>query len=148
MKVIDNIKSLTYREWIIAIALGAAVGLVSGCSRYFLKVDTPTPLVDLGYPAKTTLAETGMYQDEFARWYNSQQDTWNAREDAGEQKALFIDGIVGSVVSPENLASWGFNPYGGAGAAFISLATMLAGRKGKEASYNAGLEKGKELANG
>jgi len=150
--MIKDIKGLTYRQWISALALGSAVGLISGCTRQWVMVDTPEPLVGLGIPEETSLAETEMYQDEFNRWYTSQIENWDAREAVAEEKAMFIDGLVGAIVNPENLASWGFNPYGGAGATFISLATMLAGnrsyRKGKEASYNAGLAKGKELAAG
>lgn len=150
--MIEDIKTITPRQLVGALALGAAVGLVSGCTRHWIDVDTPQQAVDLGFPETVKLAEVEMYQDEFTRWAGNLIETWDARENVAEEKALFIDGVVGAVVNPENLASWGFNPYGGAGATFISLATMLMGnrrqRKEKEDSYNAGLTKGKELANG
>lgn len=150
--MIQNLKSLSLMQWIAVLAVGSAVGVVSGCARNFIKVDTPGTLIDQGFPAKIPLAEVDSYQEEYNRVATNTLLTWEARQDVAEEKAMFIDGVVGAVINPENLAAFGFNPLGGAGASFITLVTMLTGagktRREKEKSYNAGLEKGKELANG
>lgn len=149
MQLIDDIKELRWKDWLAVIAIGGGVGLISGCVDRFLHVDTPQGAVDVGFPERVSLAETGMYQDEFARWSGNVLETWDAREDAKQDTADMISGVAGAILTPEGLAGFGFNPYGGAGASILLLGNMLLGqrrlRREKEASYNAGLAKKDEL---
>jgi len=149
---LEDVKSLSFKQIAAVVATGSVVGLISGCSQFWVKHDVPQGAVTVGFPEKVSVAESPMYRDEFDRWQLGVKDTWDARFDAASSKVDIINGVAGALVQPENLAALGFNPYGGAGASFILLVNMVLGqrklRTEKEDSYNAGLVKGQEVTDG
>jgi hypothetical protein len=130
----------------IAVVVGLVVAGIQGCQLAdIIKVKTPVPIQQSdGLPAKLPLSQA---RGEYLSWRAETQRSdaeWRESIDGGEEFVGLLEG-VGMTALQE------FSPLAGPAA----LPALLLGgyffgnsnkRKNKEASYNAGLEKGKSLA--
>jgi hypothetical protein len=149
---------MNYWNWAIIVSLFLLGTSVTGCIRDIIKVDTPPAAVEEGYPASIPLSEVGISIEAYTMEKQQIILTWQKSAEVAEEKAAYWSSMLGAVISPEGLTALGLNPAGGAAASllyFFGLMTRKPGdaspqivAKEKESSYNAGLDKGKEIKNG
>jgi len=148
--------NMTIWNWVIIITLFIAGTFSTGCLRSFIKVDTPQNVVETyAFPEKIPLDEVDIAIESYVATVTNNINVWNANKQLSDSKAAFWTDFIAQLTTPETLLQMGINPAGGSAASllyFLGLITRKPGdvspteyRKGKEKSYNAGIEIGAKV---
>ena len=152
------ITKVSLKGWIAIFVVFVVGTVLPGCIGQIIDADPPQG-------AEARNIQTDMKLDESIRAYNAyvRQETafmesWAANIQQAEDRAAQWAGVFAQLTSPEALAAYGLNPASGAITAALFGAGLFFRRPGdvaqgqlaqeKEASYNAGIDKAKEIKNG
>jgi len=144
--MIDNLKSLTFKQWLTVAFVGVFFTVAPACIRQWKQVDTPAPIVEMGVPAKVSLADTPAFQDQtneqFALWMKQ----WDNNEASAEQSVQLFEGILSVAKDPKTLMSLGLNPAGGVFSTLLLLGGLVTPTPGHAKSKRDSFNKGAEEA--
>lgn len=144
MKIDNKHLAFVFALVMISVGLGACAGLDIGD---FVKVKTPTEIQQTrGLPSKTTLNEA---EQEYRAWFDDTQRNgaqWKAAIEQGDEIRGLLNQVSLGALDEFGPTLAGIPIVGASLPAFTGLAGLFFGvsrlRKEKEASFNAGLERG------
>ena len=154
----ENIVSkISLKGWITIFIVFVVGTVLPGCIGQIIDAPPPNGAESRGISPDLKLDQSIRQYNAYVRQESAFMESWAANIQEAEDKAAQWAGVFSQLTSPEALAAYGLNPASGAITAALFGAGLFFRRPGdvpkeklakeKESSYNAGIDKAKEIVN-